>query len=312
MQRILTITLNPSIDKSISVAGLYPDRKLHCGVHDFQPGGGGINVSRALKNLGGLSECWFLEGGFHGAFLAQLIGDGIVSRSFPIAGETRENLIVRDTSTGAQYLFDTEGPLVSEPECGKILAALNDLTCTDMIVASGSLPPGVASDFYARLAKIVKSKGMRLVLDTSGEALALALKEGLYLFKPNLREFCTLSGAVPENLADVQLKAMTMARSGSCEVAVISLGAGGALLATRDYSEHIPAPTINSRGTVGAGDSMVAGIVYQLSKGADLRKAVGYGIASGAAATMAEGTSLCSIQDTERLFTSMQQRSVYK
>ena len=307
MLKILTITLNPCIDKSIAVNGLYADRKLHCKLHSFEPGGGGINVSRAIQNLGGTSECWFLQGGYHGLFFLQLIRHKLRYKSFAISNETRENIIVHDESSGAQYLFDISGPIVTEGEWEPILTALQHSEGTDLVVASGSLPPGVPTDFYARLARIAKSKGIKLIVDTAGEPLAHALQEGLYLCKPNLKEFCALTGAQPDNLEDVQLKAQSLIQSGSCEAVVISLGPEGALLVQQQFAAHIPAPAVQKKSTVGAGDSMLAGIVYQLSIGSDLRKAVAYGVASGAAATVSAGTALCTKANTEHFFAIVQQ-----
>lgn len=217
MLNILTITLNPSIDKSLDVPCLHADRKLHCKMRDLEPGGGGINVSRAIKNLGGTSLCWFLKGGYHGDFLMQLVRQKKLRyKSFSIINEIRENCIVCDASTGAQYLFDTEGPLVSEDEYKAILAAVTNIDGIDFIVASGSLPPGIPKDFYGKLANIVKSKGMKLILDASGDALKFAIKEGIYLFKPNLREFCALTGAASDSVKDLQDKAESLIDAKLC------------------------------------------------------------------------------------------------
>lgn len=306
MLNILTITLNPSIDKSITVPGLVADCKLHCRIQDIEPGGGGINVSRAIKNLGGTSMCWFLEGGYHGDYLIQLVRQkNLDYKSFRILNETRENIILFDESARSQYLLDTVGPLVSRIEGLSILKAVKNVNDIDFIVASGSLPDGVPKDFYGRLAGIVKPKGIKLILDTSGEALELALKEGIYLFKPNLKEFCDLTGATPENFEDVQLKAKALIKSKFCEVVVISLGAQGGLLISKDCSEHIAAPIVKKESTVGAGDSMLAGIVYQLSLGSNLHTAVTYGVASGAAATVQVGTALCTKYNTDLFFAEM-------
>ncbi len=141
-----------------------------------------------------------------------------------------------------------------------------------------------------------------MILDTAGKALELALNEGVYLIKPNLREFCSLTGASPEDWNDIQTKAKALIRSKFCQVVVVSVGAKGALLISERLSEHIAAPAVVKKSTIGAGDSMMAGIVHQLSLGCDLRNAAAYGVASGAAATIQAGSALCTKHDTDLLF----------
>lgn len=309
MQKILTITLNPSIDKTLIVPKLESDRKLHCKTFGIEPGGGGINVSRALQNLGSKSECWFLRGGFYGDFLGHLISQkDLEYRSFPIADETRENVIVSNESNKEQYLFDVDGPTVTAPEWQNILNAAAESSNFDIIVASGSLPPGVPDDFYAILAKEAKFKQVKLILDAPGKALELALREGVYLCKPNLKEFCALTGASPENLEDVKQKAKSLIESKSCSAVVVSLGAEGVLFVNENDDRHFTAPAVEKKSTVGAGDSMVAGIVCQLAQGADLGDAVLYGTASGTAATLHPGSLLCIKEDTDLLHAALRKK----
>lgn len=303
MLKTLTITLNPSIDKSISVPTLVADQKLHCGSSVSEPGGGGLNVSRAIQKLGGISECWFLAGGYYGDFLIQLVRQhGLHYKCFPIANETRECIIAYDETSRKQYLFDLKGPFVAEPEWLMLLATIGCEKHKQFLVLSGSIPPGVPLDFYGQAARLAKTNGMKVIADTSGIPLELVLKEGIYLFKPNLKEFCILTGAGPDRFDDIQLKAQALINSGACQIVVISLGANGAFLIMDNYFAHIPAPKVDKQSTVGAGDSMVAGIIYQLSTGSDILKAVQYGVGCGAAATIHPGTSLCKKADAELFF----------
>jgi 6-phosphofructokinase 2 len=169
-------------------------------------------------------------------------------------------------------------------------------------VASGSLPPGLTGQFFSDLAKLSKKMNARYIIDTSGEPLQMAAKEGVYLLKPNLGELSALVGKEQLELNEVDDAAIDIIRKGSCEVIVVSLGPSGAILATKDFCEHIPSPTVKKQSTVGAGDSMVAGMVYMLSQGKSLREVARFGVACGTAATMNPGTQLFKKEDVYRLY----------
>lgn len=175
----------------------------------------------------------------------------------------------------------------------------------DFLVASGSLPPGVPDDFYARVARISKSRGAKTIIDASGKALEQAVGEGVFLIKPNVREFRELVGSEVAEESQINTEARKMIKQGRCEVLVISLGAAGVLLVSKDIVEHIQPPTVPVISKVGAGDSMVAGITLGLARGKPLRESVLFGIAAGTAAVMTPGTELCRRKDAERLFENM-------
>ncbi len=307
MTNILTITLNPSIDKSTSVPFLIPDRKLRCTETKFEPGGGGINVSRAIKKLGGKSIAWFLAGGHYGNFLIDLLKQKEISyKAYSIKSETRESLILFDESKSNQFLLDMEGPVVEEKEWKGFLKSIHAIGAVDCMVASGSLPPGMPIDFFGRLAKIAKEKKAKFIVDTSGEALKIAVSEGVYIMKPNLREFGLIVGEEKMNLATCKEKANEILHKKKCEVIIVSLGAEGALLVNKEITEHISSPEIEKKSTVGAGDSMVAGVIISLSKNKTLQEAVRYGVACGAAATLNRGSALCEKADADSLYLKME------
>jgi 6-phosphofructokinase 2 len=160
----------------------------------------------------------------------------------------------------------------------------------------------VPDDFFARVARIAKRMGSRFVLDTKGEPLKLALREGLYLIKPNLSEMWELAGHELTDERHQSGAALRIVREKQSEVVVLSLGAGGVILATPEGTERLTSPSVRVRSRVGAGDSMLGALVLGLARGQGLRTAVRYGIAAGAAATINPGTQLCSREDTERLF----------
>lgn len=307
MRTIITLNMNPAIDKSTTTEHVIAERKLYCGPASYEPGGGGVNVSRAIKKLGGESLLVYPAGGMPGKMLNELLEqEGIDQLLLPIKGFTRENLIVLEGTTGRQFRFGMQGPKLERDEWEHCLLELSNANpAPDYLVASGSLPLGVPSDFYARVARIGKKMGAKVIIDAAGDALAHALQEGVYLIKPNVREFRELAGNNIKEESQITEAAQSMVRAGQCEVMVISLGAAGALLVSEDIVEHIVPPTVPISSKVGAGDSMVAGIVLSLSRGKELREAALYGIAAGSAAVMTPGTELCRKEDTERLYAKM-------
>jgi len=307
MKTIVTMTMNPAIDKSSSVAHVVAERKLYCRPPRFEPGGGGVNVCRAIKKLGGESILLYPAGGLTGERLQELLNqEGLDHRPFPIEGLTRESLVILEESTGRQYRFGMPGPEFQEQEWQEFLRELSvPERKPDYLVASGSLPPGVPTDFYARAARVGKDRGAKVIIDVSGEALAEALKEGVYLIKPNVREFRELVGEDIKEESQIKAEAQRMIKSGRCEVLVISLGAAGALMVSENVARHILPPTVPIVSKVGAGDSMVAGIVLSLARGKPLMEAVLFGVAAGTAAVMTPGTELCRREDTERLYEGM-------
>jgi 6-phosphofructokinase 2 len=173
------------------------------------------------------------------------------------------------------------------------------------VVASGSLPPGVPDDFFARVARVARKLGARCVVDTSGEPLKHAVAEGVFLVKPNASELCQLVGRALRDEKEQSSAALELAQSKKSELVVISRGAAGALLATAEGTERFWAPSVHVKSRVGAGDSMLAGIVLGLLRGMIPSAAVRYGIAAGAAATMRSGTELCHREDVEHLHAQM-------
>ncbi|HEJ83236.1 MAG TPA: 1-phosphofructokinase family hexose kinase, partial [Desulfobacteraceae bacterium] len=183
MKTMVTMTMNPAIDKSSSVAHVVAERKLYCKPPRFEPGGGGVNVSRAIKKLGGESKLLYPAGGLTGERLQKLLDqEGIDHRPFPIEGLIRESLVILEESSGRQYRFGMPGPEFQIHEWEQSLNALSAvIPKPDYLVASGSLPPGVPTDFYARVARVGKERGAKTIIDVSGEALEQALREGVYL-----------------------------------------------------------------------------------------------------------------------------------
>ncbi|HLO79447.1 MAG TPA: 1-phosphofructokinase family hexose kinase [Chitinophagaceae bacterium] len=302
MSAIVTITFSPCIDKSTSVRELLPEKKLRCAVPMLDPGGGGVNVARAIHKLGGEALAVFPSGGYTGKqFNALLSAENIPSCIIETKNETRENIIVVDESTSKQYRFGMPGTELTPAEWQQCLDEVNKMEGLEFIVASGSLPPGVPMDIYARLAVIAKKKNAKLVIDTSGEALRHASDEGVYLLKPNLGELASLIGR--ERLEESELEEIgkQFVLNGHCEVLVVSLGGAGAVLITANEMHHVVPPKVDAKSVVGAGDSMVAGMVLSLSRHLPMNEVLQIGVACGTAATLNPGTDLCRKEDVEML-----------
>lgn len=304
MAGVVTVTLNPSIDTSTQVSQVMAEHKMRCSAPSHEPGGGGINVSRAIKKLGGESLAFFPAGQHFGELLKSLLQhEGVEFRQVGIAGQTRENFIVREETSGRQFRFGLPGPAIGEDECGAVLDLLDTLPSRPAyIVGSGSLPPGAPMNFYALLGGKASGLGARYVVDTSGEALCRAAESRVFLVKPNRRELSQLVGKEVLEEDDLADAAQRLVDQGTSEVVVVSLGAGGAMLVTEEGCRHIHAPSVRAVSMVGAGDSMTAGIVLGLTRGLSLVDAVRFGVAAGTAAVMTPGTELCRREDAERLY----------
>jgi len=304
---ICTLTLNPALDIATSTDRVTATHKLRCSQARYDPGGGGVNVARVICTLGGQATAIYTAGGPVGDSLRKLLdAAGIPQRVIPIAGHTRVSFTVDERVSNDQFRFVFPGPNLTFEEQEKCLEAIKTLEpAPDFLIASGSLPPGVPTDFYARVADLAMELGAKLFLDTSGDALRNAGRKGIYLIKPNLRELSEFVGRELATEEDRIAAGRQMISEGRAEVVVLSLGAEGALLITADVAEYFPALEVPIRSAVGAGDSMLGGIVYGLAQGKPLRDAVLLGMAAGAAALMTEGTELNRREDTERLYHEM-------
>ena len=251
--------------------------------------------------MGGAALAIFPAGGAAGEMIRRLLDEeGVVYQAVAIGGFTRESLAIEERQSGKQFRFILPGPEIGLADQERCLGELSAAAPRgDYIIASGSLPPGVPDDFYARVNELTKRHGKRLVLDTSGAALKQA-GHGIYLLKPSLRELEHLTGGEICSEREEAAAAREVIAQGRAEIVVLSLGARGALLVSRDESERVPAIPVEARSTVGAGDSMLAGIVLGLTRGLPLHEAVHFGMAAGAAALLGSGTQLCRLSDVER------------
>ncbi len=303
MTDIVTITPNPAVDLSTTVDRIVPIFKLRGTSQRRDPGGGGINVARVIKRLGGDVSAIYPVGGVMGVLLRRLLDEeGVASRTFAISGETREDFFASEISTGHQYRFILPGPRLDEGEWQACLKAVEMLDpFPRFVVASGSLPPGVPDDFYARVARIAKRHGARTVVDTSGRALAAAVAEGVDLIKPNLREMRELTGSDPQDAASWEAAAQTVLRQGNVATVALTMGHLGAALVSRETILRARPLAVKPLSAVGAGDSFLGALVWGLASGLDHEQSFRHAVAAGAAALLNPGTGLCRSDDVNRL-----------
>jgi 6-phosphofructokinase 2 len=302
MKSIVTLTLNPAIDSSCQADEVRPVHKIRTFEERYDPGGGGVNVARVIRELGGAAMAVYLAGGLTGqAFTHMIDAIGLQHRAIPIRGFTRVSHTVYERSSGQEYRFVPQGPEIHEDEWQACLRELEGVDF-DYLVASGSLPKGVPHDFYARIARMVSAQGARFVVDTSGAALKQTLEAGVYLVKPNLRELESVVGRSLPARAEQEEAARQLVARGQAEIVTVSLGADGALLATTAGCQRLRAPKVKPRSAVGAGDSFVGAMTLGLAQGRTPEGAFAVAVATGTATVLTMGTELCRREDVERIY----------
>ncbi|MDY3571891.1 6-phosphofructokinase II [Enterobacter hormaechei] len=303
MASIYTLTLSPSLDSATMTPQIYPEGKLRCSAPVFEPGGGGINVARAITHLGGKATAIFPAGGATGEHLVALLADEQVAVDTVDARDwTRQNLHVHVESSGEQYRFVMPGAKLSDDEFRQLEEKVLTIESGSLLVISGSLPPGVKTEKLTALVQAVLQRGIRCIVDSSGDALKAALEPGqLELVKPNQKELSALVNRELNQPDDVRTAAEELVRTGKAHRVVVSLVPQGALAVDKTGCVQVVPPPMKSQSTVGAGDSMVGAMVLKLAQGASLLEMARYGVAAGSAATINQGTRLCSLADTQKI-----------
>lgn len=304
--------MNPSLDVSTGTNELEPAKKLRCETPVSAAGGGGVNVARVAKRFGHPVTAVMPIGGPNGQLLLSLLADeGIPTHAVPIAGDTRQSLMVAERSQEQQFRFVFPGPDMTGDEADLVRSGLSDLVATEraapavdraVVVISGSLPPGVSVDFLADLANDLSDRGALVVGDGSGEPLAALSKARIELLKPSNSELAALTGLPLTTDAELEAAAREIVNAGGTRAVLVSLGPTGAILVERDQpTRRLRPPTVEAVSTVGAGDSMVAATAVSLAEGASLTDAAIRGVAAGTAAVLTPGSELCHPADVDRL-----------
>lgn len=307
MANISTLTLNPTIDVAYQVEKIIHTTKTRTIKEYYNPGGGGINVARVIVRLGGNARCYYLSGGATGPALDGLLElHQLVREHIAIEGNTRISTAILERESAKEFRFVPPGPVVTAAEWQECLDRLAEANC-DYLVVSGSLPPGVPEDFYARAAALVVPRGIRVVLDSSGLGLSGGLAGGnIFLVKPSIGELREYTGEAIEGIQAVAAAAMAIVNGGRAQYVAVTMGEEGALLAREAGPLFLPALDIEAKSAVGAGDSFLAAMVFALCNGRDEVDAFRFGIAAGAAAVLSPGTNLSYPDDIARLYPLVQ------
>lgn len=298
---IYTITLNPALDRTISIKDINPDDCNRIESEQLYAGGKGIDVSKVLTKFGVKNKALGFVGGFAGEELeGLLINEGIACDFVRISGRTRTNIIVNDMGAGTQTIFNAKGPTISAYELMQIIHKIEHLDSPDYVVISGSLPLGVNPEIYRKIIEIAKGKGAKVILDTDGEALTVGMQELPTIIKPNIHELSRLTG-VPLHGLDSVIEAALNVRDLGIEIVLVSMGSSGMLMVSDLGRQLVQPPEVEVKNKIGAGDSAVAGFLYGLSTGKELGQALIFAVAAGTATILQSGTALCNLDDFQRL-----------
>ncbi|MGB9118827.1 1-phosphofructokinase family hexose kinase [Bradyrhizobium sp.] len=300
--QIVTLTINPAVDVSTSVTKMVPFIKMRCAQAHRDPGGGGINVARVLERLGIGSTAIYPAGGATGQLLAALVErERVRSVVIPTLNDTREDITIFDETAREQFRLVFPGAALSDIEWQECLGSIARITPEPaFVIASGSVPPGAPHDFFGRVAQAAKARS-KIIVDTSGPFLKAALEAGVFLIKPNLREFQELAGITSTDEATLIEAGRRLFDRYRIEIIALSMGPDGAVLMTRDMALRANGLPIDPISVSGAGDSFLGAMVWSLANSDSLESALRYGVAGGSAALLNPGTELCRPEDVHRL-----------
>ncbi|MEM9971055.1 MAG: 1-phosphofructokinase family hexose kinase [Pseudomonadota bacterium] len=304
---ILTITLNPTVDYCTTSPEIEAGPKLRCSEPQIDPGGGGINVARAVKMLGGQATALVAIGGATGAHLLQLLAlEGVPTVAFQGPGETRQSMSVIHQRTGEQFRFVMPGPVWEDEDVPRALASVDQAAGEDtLVVLSGSQPPGVAKDFPSILADHVGDRKARLIVDTSGPALFHLVEEpraALHVLRMDDPEGEELAGRALPTAKDTADFAQSLVTAGVAKTIIVARGADGSVMATADGRWHAVNPPVPVVSKVGAGDSFVGAFTNALAGALPVEECLRWGVAAASAAVMSDATRLCDRATTEQVF----------
>lgn len=299
---IYTVTLNPTLDITYVLEDISFDEPVTAQRVLNTPGGKGINVSRVLRAMGTDSVAVGLIGGHVGEEVLDLLHEeGLILQIMRIKNETRTNIIVLGQRDRRQLVIRASGPTVEATDTEKVTRLIFQIAqAPEVMVLSGSLPPGMSDDIYFSLAQEGKNRGTKVVLDAEGEPLRVGIEAGPYLIKPNVRELGELAGRELAGEEEIAEYCRGLLKKG-IEVVAVSMGKDGALMVTGSgvWKGNVPPVTDD---TVGAGDSMVAGMVMGMVQGQTLERMFRTGLACGVSAVINEGPGLAEPETFTKAF----------
>lgn len=293
---IYTCTLNPSIDYVASVENFKEGELNRTTSTHIYPGGKGINVSRVLKRLGIKSTALGYTGGFTGAFVKDFLTDEDILHDFiDVTEVTRINVKLKAQQ---ETEINGQGPSITSENQVSLFQKIDVMSEGDILVLAGSIPPSISDDFYAQITEKCNQKGIKAVIDTSGEALRKTFKHKPFLIKPNHHELGDLFQATIEDKEDAIVYGKKLLKEGVQHV-IVSMAGEGAILISKDTVLLANVPVGSVKNSVGAGDSVVAGFLSQIMLDREIKTAFQYGVASGSATAFSE--DLCTKEQVEIL-----------
>ncbi len=296
---IYTLCLNPSLDKSVIIKKILFDDINRIARFQEDPGGKGINVSRVISFLGGATLALGFSGGTTGKRIEELLSKKKVRFSFTkIKKETRLILNIFEERTKKTIRLNEQGPKVKKEDIKKLLSFIFSLPYqkNDYFVCSGSPTKGISSDIYQKIIKKLNKIGVRTVLDSDNKPLELGIKSAPFLIKPNLWELSRLFKKNVQTVHEIILASKNLLKKG-IKIVIISLGEKGAILVSKECIFSAIPQQIKVKSTIGSGDALLAGFLFSLTHGKDLKDALKFGVALGTATCLQPGTAICQNSD---------------
>ncbi len=298
---IATVTLNPALDEAISSDELVLGAQNRVALDGLDPGGKGVNASRVVARLGRDTIAYGFVAGVTGALLRTWLDDEGVAHDFDdVGGLTRVNVMAFERASGRRTRIYLPGARVEPEDLTRLVDRLTTIPAGSVVVLGGSIPPGLPQTTYRDLVSDLRERGIRTVVDSSGDAFTSVLASRPDLVKPNVEELAELLGRTPEGEAGILQAAREVRARGACAV-VVSMGAEGAVGIDASGAYRAVAPRVEACSTVGSGDSMVAGLAIALAEGTGLAEGLRLGTAAGAATATRPGTQLCRADDVTAL-----------
>jgi 1-phosphofructokinase family hexose kinase len=307
---ILTVTLNPSVDRLVYVKQLVPHDTNRILRVEEDAGGKGVNVARVLKRLNVPVIATGFLGGRAGRYVQHELSriDGVECRFVWVKGDTRTNLAIQEEDGSPPTTLNERGPQIAPEELASLLQVIEALSGGARFVAlGGSLPPGVPTDIYATLGDIAARRGAKVVLDADGEPLVQGLKASPFLIKPNENETERLLGRAIDTLEDAAQAARELHDRG-IPVVVVSIGEKGAAVACAEGCWVAIPPTVRAISTIGSGDSMIAGVLSVLARDGAVEEAIRWGTAAGTATAMTDGSDIGTAEQIRELLPQVEVR----
>lgn len=284
---IRVIGPNPAMDRTEEIEHFQPHEVNRAYASSPRAGGKSFIVARALRRLGHQVALYGFLGGLTGQYLrAESDKLGIQDRHTTVAGDTRINSILVDRRTGRATVVNEPGPAVSADDVHRLLDALRaDLQPADIVVLTGSLPPGAPLALYAELIELARARGARTIVDADGAVLSLAAEARPWAIKCNLLEFRTISDHAPAQIGtdderDALLRAMSDVVASGVDLVIVTLGGDGLMAATATHGFHVSAPQVLAKNPTGSGDTFLAAFVAACAEDTPLAGALRHGAAA--------------------------------